>query len=77
MLAPVMNDLDAPRSAVPAWRDRPAHQQPAYPDAEALAAVSQDLRSRPPLVFAGEVDALRGQMAAASQGRAFVLIGGD
>lgn len=77
MLAPVMNDLDAPRSAVPAWRDRPAHQQPAYPDAEALAAVSQDLRARPPLVFAGEVDALRDQMAAASQGRAFVLMGGD
>ncbi|WP_424924118.1 class II 3-deoxy-7-phosphoheptulonate synthase [Actinomyces bowdenii] len=72
-----MNELDAPGNAIPAWRDRPALQQPAYPDAEALAAVGADLRSRPPLVFAGEVDALRAQMAAAAQGRAFVLMGGD
>ena len=42
-----------------------------------LAAVIADLRSRPPLVFAGEVDSLRAQMAAASRGRAFVLMGGD
>ncbi|MBO3725186.1 3-deoxy-7-phosphoheptulonate synthase class II [Actinomyces bowdenii] len=77
MLATVMNELDAPGNAIPAWRDRPALQQPAYPDAEALAAVGADLRSRPPLVFAGEVDALRAQMAAAAQGRAFVLMGGD
>ena len=77
MLGAVMNDLDAPRNAIPSWRDRPALQQPAYPDAEALKAVGADLRSRPPLVFAGEVDALRGQMAAAAEGRAFVLMGGD
>ena len=76
MLAPVMNDLATPRTPA-SWRDRPAAQQPSYPDAAALAAVTADLRSRPPLVFAGEVDALRGQMAAASQGRAFVLMGGD
>ena len=42
-----------------------------------MRAVSADLRARPPLVFAGEVDSLRAQMAAASQGRAFVLMGGD
>ena len=36
-----------------------------------------DLRTRPPLVFAGEVDSLRDQMAAAARGRAFVLMGGD
>ena len=71
-----MNELDPPR--IPAgWRARPASQQPVYPDAAELAAVTADLRSRPPLVFAGEVDSLRAQMAAASRGRAFVLMGGD
>ena len=71
-----MNELDPPR--IPAgWRARPAAQQPVYPDAAELAAVTADLRSRPPLVFAGEVDSLRAQMAAASRGRAFVLMGGD
>ncbi|AYD89893.1 3-deoxy-7-phosphoheptulonate synthase class II [Actinomyces sp. 2119] len=77
MLATVMNDLDAPRGHGSAWRGRPAFQQPVYPDAAALEAVGADLRSRPPLVFAGEVDALRSQMAAAADGRAFVLMGGD
>ena len=71
-----MNELNAPRTAA-GWRDCPASQQPAYPDADALKAVSDDLRSRPPLVFAGEVDALSTQMAAAGRGRAFVLMGGD
>ena len=64
-----MNELDPPR--IPAgWRARPASQQPVYPDAAELAAVTADLRGRPPLVFAGEVDSLRAQMAAASRGRA-------
>ena len=53
-----MNELDPPR--IPAgWRARPASQQPVYPDAAELAAVTADLRSRPPLVFAGEVDSCR------------------
>lgn len=71
-----MNELDAPRKAA-SWRDRPALQQPAYPEAELLAEVCSDLRSRPPLVFAGEVDSLREKMAEAGEGRAFVLMGGD
>ena len=66
----------APPPARP-WRERPAAQQPVYPDAVELAAVVADLRTRPPLVFAGEVDALRELMAAASAGEAFVLMGGD
>ena len=59
------------------WRTRPASQQPSYPDAERLAEVAADLRTRPPLVFAGEVDSLRQQMAKAERGDAFVLMGGD
>ena len=76
MLTGVMNELEAPASPG-TWRDRPAAQQPTYPDPEALAAVGTDLRSRPPLVFAGEVDSLRERMAEAAEGRAFALMGGD
>ena len=79
MLTGVMNELSAVRTdaQASAWRHLPALQQPAYPDEAALADVVADLRRRPPLVFAGEVDSLRAQMAAASRGRAFVLMGGD
>ena len=59
------------------WRERPAHQQPEYPDADVLTEVVARLRHQPPLVFAGEVDALRKGLAAASRGQAFVLTGGD
>ncbi|WP_159625461.1 class II 3-deoxy-7-phosphoheptulonate synthase [Actinomyces marmotae] len=76
MLIGVMNKLEATASPG-TWRDRPAAQQPAYPDPGALAAVGEDLRSRPPLVFAGEVDSLCSRMAQAALGRAFVLMGGD
>lgn len=76
MMCPVMNDLQAPHSGAP-WRRLPAQQQPAYDDAAALDRVRADLRSRPPLVFAGEVDSLREVMAETSAGNAFVLMGGD
>lgn len=59
------------------WRDRPALQQPEYPDEALLAEVTTSLRRQPPLVFAGEVDDLRAWMGAAGRGDAFVLTGGD
>lgn len=60
-----------------AWRSKRALQQPSYPDPEALNSVLAELRRQPPLVFAGEVDDLRTNLAAASRGEAFVLTGGD
>ncbi|MCA1823010.1 MAG: 3-deoxy-7-phosphoheptulonate synthase class II [Frankia sp.] len=60
-----------------AWRDRPAAQQPAWPDAAALRAVGDELATLPPLVFAGECDTLRARLAAVSRGDAFLLHGGD
>ncbi|HLS24273.1 MAG TPA: 3-deoxy-7-phosphoheptulonate synthase class II [Beutenbergiaceae bacterium] len=66
----VLDDLDT-------WRDRPAKQQPQWPDAQALAEVTADLASQPPLVFAGEADTLRERLAAAARGEAFLLQGGD
>ena len=59
------------------WREFEAHHQPPYANGEDVAAVSEALRKRPPLVFAGEVDALRDQVALAGRGEAFVLMGGD
>ena len=60
-----------------AWRTRPRVQMPDYPDAGALAAAEARLASCPPLVFAGEARKLKAQLALASEGRAFLLQGGD
>ncbi|WP_051125738.1 class II 3-deoxy-7-phosphoheptulonate synthase [Schaalia vaccimaxillae] len=59
------------------WRSHEALQQPAYPDAQEVRRVTEQLRRQPPLVFAGEVDDLRSWFGAASRGEAFVLMGGD
>jgi 3-deoxy-7-phosphoheptulonate synthase len=59
------------------WRDRPAAQQPEWPDAAALDGALDELRAVPPLVFAGEARNLTGSLADAVEGRAFVLQAGD
>ncbi|MFT0623015.1 class II 3-deoxy-7-phosphoheptulonate synthase [Ectopseudomonas guguanensis] len=59
------------------WRAKPIQQQPEYPDAAHLARVEQTLAGYPPLVFAGEARELRRQFAEVTQGRAFLLQGGD
>lgn len=60
-----------------AWRSLPVEQQPTWPDAAALASVTEELSACPPLVFAGEADALREKLALAQRGEAFLLQGGD
>ncbi len=60
-----------------AWRSRPAAQQPAWPDADELAAVTAELAGLPGLVVADECDRLRDLLAAVSRGDAFLLQGGD
>jgi 3-deoxy-7-phosphoheptulonate synthase len=59
------------------WRSLPIKQQPSWPDADAVSAVSAEIATLPPLVFAGEVDRLRDRLARAASGRAFLLQGGD
>ena len=59
------------------WPDLPAAQQPVWPDQAALADALAELRRQPPLVFAGECDALTERLSAATRGEAFVLTGGD
>jgi 3-deoxy-7-phosphoheptulonate synthase len=63
--------------ALDAWRDRPAAQQPDWPDPAAVAAVTREIARIPPLVFAGECDNLTQRLAAVTRGEAFVLQGGD
>ncbi|MGO1410856.1 MULTISPECIES: class II 3-deoxy-7-phosphoheptulonate synthase [unclassified Microbacterium] len=65
-----LRDLDA-------WRSLPIKQQPAYPDAAAVADVTAELASLPPLIFAGEADTLKARLARAAAGEAFLLQGGD
>jgi len=60
-----------------AWRALPAGQQPSWPDQGELDEATARLSTYPPLVFAGECDDLRGRLAAAARGEAFLLQGGD
>ena len=59
------------------WQARPAAQQPTYTDAAALTSALDELRTMPPLVFAGEARTLTDLLAEAAAGRAFVLQAGD
>ena len=59
------------------WRGHEARQLPTYPDAAALAATEAELRTYPPLVFAGEARDLTAQLAEVAAGNGFLLQGGD
>ena len=69
-------ELSAPAGRS-SWRDRPAAQQPDWPDHDQLTAATAELAALPPLVFAGECDLLTERLAAVARGEAFVLQGGD
>jgi 3-deoxy-7-phosphoheptulonate synthase len=59
------------------WRDRPAGQQPDWPDTGALDGVLKQLATYPPLVFAGEARSLMDDLARVQRGEAFLLQAGD
>jgi 3-deoxy-7-phosphoheptulonate synthase len=59
------------------WRDCPIRQVPAYPDQAKLNEMELRLGRFPPLVFAGEARRLKEQLGLVSEGKAFVLQGGD
>jgi 3-deoxy-7-phosphoheptulonate synthase len=59
------------------YKNLTAAQQPTWTDAVKLQAARDELSVLPPLVFAGEVDTLRNRLAAAAEGKAFLLQGGD
>ena len=59
------------------WKSFEASQQPIWPDNNSLQKVLDELSALPPLVFAGEARNLTEQLAAVSQGKAFLLQAGD
>ncbi|HWI30475.1 MAG TPA: 3-deoxy-7-phosphoheptulonate synthase class II [Microbacterium sp.] len=73
----MLQQIDAGPLGLDAWRALPIKQQPEWSDPAAVAAVSAEIATLPPLVFAGEVDILRDRLARAASGRAFLLQGGD
>jgi 3-deoxy-7-phosphoheptulonate synthase len=74
-----MSEPDAPAEAwSPAsWRERPAVQQPDWPDVGALDGVLKTLGTLPPLVFAGEARDLTASLGRVANGEAFLLQAGD
>ena len=59
------------------WRQKPIQQVPDFPDMAALASAEAQLATYPPLVFAGEARRLKSQLANVSEGKGFLLQGGD
>ncbi len=59
------------------WKQKPATQQVGYRDPEALARVVDEMGRLPPLVTSWEIEKLKGELAQAARGEAFVLQGGD
>src|SRR6476659_5346015 len=59
------------------WQDKPASQQAAYGEPAALARVVEEIGRLPPLVTSWEIEQLKGELARAARGEAFVLQGGD
>ena len=66
-----------PHWAPDSWRAKPIVQQPEYSDATALEHALHTVRALPPLVSHGEINTLRGHLAKAARGKAFLLQGGD
>jgi 3-deoxy-7-phosphoheptulonate synthase len=59
------------------WQEKSARQMPDYPDKAALDRVLTQLKTHPPLVFAGEARNLMAGLGQVAEGKAFLLQGGD
>ena len=59
------------------WRNSPVKHIPKYEDEQELTMVLKKVGSFPPLVFAGETRSLKESLAQVSEGKAFLLQGGD
>ena len=59
------------------WRNKDRIQMPSYGDEASLKYVEKTLNIYPPLVFAGETRSLKQHLGLVSEGKAFLLQGGD
>ncbi len=62
---------------VNSWRNFPIKQQPNYENQGLLKATEEQLKNFPPLVSFDEIEKLKAELALVSQGKAFLLQGGD
>jgi 3-deoxy-7-phosphoheptulonate synthase len=69
--------VNSPQWTPSSWRDRPAGQQPTWPDEGALEQALKRLSALPPLVFAGEARSLTSALGQVADGKAFLLQAGD
>ncbi|MEE2826112.1 MAG: 3-deoxy-7-phosphoheptulonate synthase class II [Planctomycetota bacterium] len=68
-----MNDHWTPSS----WQKKIVTQQPVYPDRVELDETLRHLAKLPPLVTSWEIENLKGQLAEAAAGKAFLIQAGD
>jgi len=68
--------MNSPRPST-SWRQVKEAQAVAWPDDGHYQGVIDQLRTLPPLVFSGEIRSLKAKLAAAAQGKGFLLQGGD
>jgi 3-deoxy-7-phosphoheptulonate synthase len=59
------------------WQNLTASQQPGWEKSYGYSKVISEITNYPPLVFAGEVRALKQQLADAARGDGFLIQGGD
>jgi 3-deoxy-7-phosphoheptulonate synthase len=59
------------------WKSKKIYQPIDYKNIEELNKVTQELSKCAPLIFAGEADELKKNIIKASNGEAFILMGGD
>ena len=59
------------------WKKLIAAQQPKWENDNGYSKILSEISNYPPLVFAGEVRALKQQLADAAQGNGFLVQGGD
>jgi 3-deoxy-7-phosphoheptulonate synthase len=72
-----MNETTSDTWSLSSWKNFTALQQPNWPDETAVDIALAELKQLPPLVFAGEIRALKALLGKAVTGEAFLLQGGD
>src|SRR5437588_3484455 len=75
----ILENISAAKAewSLSSWENKPAAQQPVYPDAAALQRALRQLAKLPPLVTSFEIEKLKRQLAEAARGERFLLQGGD
>jgi len=63
--------------SIDSWKDFPIKQQPTYEDVGSLNNTLSYMETLPPLVAPSEIRSLHDQLALVSEGKAFLLQGGD